>query len=469
MKKIYKCFIVVLSTVVSLSSCNKFLDVKQEDKLLDEQVFSSAKNIKAYLNGLYVKLGGSALYGENLTLSVPDILAQSYNVGGNHSSAQLASYTYGGTPSSTISSIWSSAYSTIFNVNQFMSGLDKAAGVLDANTDSIYRGEALAIRAMIHFDLLRLFGPRYSTPDSISKDPNLGIPYNTADEVIVNPILPANKVMNLIMADLSRAERLLSTDMSMTYERKYKFTYYSVKALQARVNLYRGNKTEALACAMVLINNSNKFPWVVVNSFIGEKASPDKIFSSEMIFGAYNPDLYKVGFGHIKLFNANLSDASILAPNDARLTALYPEATDVRFGFQFWDQPANKDYKTFLKYTEAEDKTKLFRNTVPLLKLSEMYYIAAECEAEGGNMTTASNYLNMVRANRGINTIAFPVTATPVEILREYRKEFYGEGQLWYYYKRTNATTILDGTKTGTQTVTPIYVIPKPTAEMIDR
>lgn len=477
MKKNYRNIIILICAIVAISSCKKYLEIQPEDKLLEEQVFTSAKNIKAYLNGTYVKLGGNTLYGENLTLTIPDLLAQRYNMipangTGVNIYNQYAVYAYAsGAVSTKMAEIWTNAYSAIFNVNRFMANLTKYPGVLDARTDSTYRGEALAIRAMLHFDMLRLFGPMYNSADSASSAIQM-IPYATSGEITVAPFFPANRIMDHIMADLSKAESLLSNDKTMNQDKKYKFTYYSVKALQARANLYRGNKAEALACALVLIN-SNKFPWVDKINILNEKGSPDKIFSSEMILGAYNPDLYKEGNGQLKIFSAGLADNSILAPKDERLTALFsPELTaDYRFSFQFWDAPASKTYKTFLKYADVEDKTKPFRNTIPLLKLSEMYYIAAECEP---NMTIASSYLTAVRSNRGINTVAFPVTATPTEILKEYQKEFFGEGQLFYYYKRNKVATIPNGNKVS-DTDSPFsmtaaeYVVPIPTTEISNR
>ncbi|SMO38840.1 RagB/SusD family nutrient uptake outer membrane protein [Solitalea koreensis] len=470
MKKIYRNIIVAICAVASLSSCTDYLDLKPDDKLLEDQVFSSAANTSAYLNGIYVKLGATQLYGENLTLTIPDLLAQQYNM--NYGSTPNLYYTFtqysytSPQVSNKMAEIWANAYSVIFNANRFVAGLDRSPGVLTAKTDSTYRGEALAIRAMIHFDLLRLFGPMYNSADSTLKS----IPYNTYGEITVNPFLPANEVMNHIMADLSKADSLLSPDKTMTSVKKYKFTYYSVKALQARVNLYRGNKAAALACAKALIDNSAKFPWAD-KYFLNERANPDRIFSSEMILGAYNPEMSNTSQGYLKLFSSGLSDNNILAPLDARLTALYSDASsDFRISGQFWDVGPSKSYRTFLKYSEVDDKTKSFRNTIPLLKLSEMYYIAAECEKDP---IVARGYLNTVRNNRGIDTSS-PVPATAAEILKEYRKEFLGEGQLWFYYKRTNTAILPNGSKgddvTGAFTMGPAqYVVPIPTAETDNR
>jgi hypothetical protein len=78
------------------------------------------------------------------------------------------------------------------------------------------------------------------------------------------------------------------------------------------------------------------------------------------------------------------------------------------------------------------------RETMPLIRLPEMYYILSET-AE--TLAEATQWLNAVRLSRGL--LSLPVFANEEERRRnigiEYRKEFYGEGQLWFYYKRINA------------------------------
>ncbi len=452
------------------------MDLQPEGKLLEEQVFSSPTNIKAYLNGIYVKLAGAPLYGETLTMIYPEIMAQRYTMTYTSPKAVISQYnsfsTYdykGAQVSNKMAEIWTNSYNAIFNANRFLDNLAKVPGIIDARTDSTYRGEALAIRAMMHFDLLRLFGPMYSTADSTL----LSIPYATSGEVTINPFLKANEVMEHIITDLSRAESLLSNDKTMSTDRKYRFTYYSVKALQARANLYRGNKTEALAAAMVLIQNAAKFPWVTLAN-INDKQNPDKVFTTEMILGVYNGDLYASTGAQAKFFSSSLADNAILAPNDARMVALY-DGNDFRYGNyeQLWVKPGSKNYKTFMKYADIESKTVSYRNTVPLLKLSEMYYIAAECDP---NPTTGVAYLNTVRLQRNLGT---PVSAAQLttELTREYQKEFFGEGQLFYYFKRNNLGTIpATSNTTGSVLIGTTldqmrgkYVVPIPISETNNR
>ena len=80
--------------------------------------------------------------------------------------------------------------------------------------------------------------------------------------------------------------------------------------------------------------------------------------------------------------------------------------------------------------------------TIPLIRLPEMYYILAECESDDD---VSADYLNKVREARGIDGTSYKNSASKklTEIEKEYRKEFYGEGQLFFFYKRHFYTTFL--------------------------
>lgn len=473
MKKNYiKLFILGITILTALGSCKKFLAVQPEDKVLETQLFSSKQGIESVLNGLYISLAGSELYGENLSLNTIEILAQRYNVPTTHSLTKIATYAYTDVPTSTkLEEIWVNAYSNILNVNSFLENLEKYKGTVDSNTESVYKGEALAIRAYLHFDLLRLFGPRYSTADSTKQS----LPYYDATRISINPLLPGNEFMQKVIVDLKKAEELLKKDPIISggvslvqntqtadflkNNRNYRFNYYAVKALQARAFLYRGDKPSALAASKAVIEKASFFPWTTVANALSEKINPDRIFSTEMIFGTLNTQLYN---RHTAIFDAANTDGSILAPLPARLAAVFENnENDYRFNLN-WQAPSTglKPYKTFYKYADVVDKTKLFRFTIPLIKISEMYYIAAESEANTAD--GISNYLNVVRFNRGLTNLATTVNIN-TELQKEYQKEFYGEGQLFYYYKRRNVTSIPNGSSTSNITVN--YAIPIPLSE----
>lgn len=463
-----KLWTAVLIIGASLSACKKYLNVQPEDKVLETQAFSSVKGINTVLNGLYVNLAHKDLYGESLTLSTVDILAQRYNVSSLHASYNIASYNYTAKPASTaFDGIWTRAYSNILNANSFLENLEKYKGVLDANTDSLFRGEAIAMRAMLHLDILRLFGPRYNTLDSLTKS----IPYYESSQSTINPLLPANQAMAKILADLKHAERLMQTDPIitggvntpkygaevdfMTNSRNYRMNYYAVKALQARANMYRGDKVTALAAAKAVIDQAGKFPWTTLQNALSEKTNPDRIFSSEMILGVQNTQLYA---SYDLIFDPAVSDNSILAPAAARLTAVFESnESDYRYNLN-WQIPTTgiKNYRTFFKYADVVEKKMMFRYAVPLLKISEMYYIAAECAPTAAD---GINYLNIVRLNRGLGNLAVTVNIN-TELQKEYIKEFFGEGQLFYYYKRRNVTSVVSGTGSGNVTIAAVVPLP---------
>ncbi|MCO4294564.1 RagB/SusD family nutrient uptake outer membrane protein [Solitalea sp. MAHUQ-68] len=480
MKRNYINLILTAAALLGLASCQNFLDVKPEDQLLEQTVFSNKQGVNLALNGLYTRMAGGSLYGENLTLSTVEVLGQRYNLNSLNGAFYPASqYAYAeSSVTGRTGAIWNEAYATIMNINHFLKNLDVNPNLIDAKTDSIYRGEVIAMRAMLHFDVLRLFGPRYSTADSTQ----ISIPYYDKVENVARPLLPANEVMKNIVTDLNTAEKLLksdpvitagvmstttSTDMMMN--RNYRFNYFAVKALQARVNLYRGDKALALAAAKIVIQDASKFPWTTfANS--NEKVNPDRIFSTEMILGAFTTQLYSA---HNRLFLETLEDNTILAPTDKILKSVFEiddsgagvGARDYRLRLN-WEQPSStstKPYRTFSKYADISKKTLGFRNTIPLLKISEMYYIAAECESDQNQALT---YLNTVRTNRGLDAL----TSAPNlqnELLKEYKKEFYGEGQLFFYYKRTNTASIQSGVD-GAPAIAmnaSTYVVPLPLSE----
>jgi len=70
-----------------------------------------------------------------------------------------------------------------------------------------------------------------------------------------------------------------------------------------------------------------------------------------------------------------------------------------------------------------------------------MYYIAAECANANADSLKATTLLDSVRAHRNLPVYTTPALKTDsvnTEIRKEYQKEFLGEGQMFYYYKRKN-------------------------------
>lgn len=452
-------------------SCSDYLDVEPEDKYLENQVFGSEDGFYNVLNGVYLSMASAELYGGNLTMSAVEALGQRYDLSDGHVFAPYKDYSYDESKvKKDMEDIWSNSYIAILNINNLLNALNSQT-VLTPSKANIIKGEAYGLRAMLHFDLLRLFGPIYSVNPS-----NLSIPYYKEAQASSNPLLPANDVILNILEDLDMAESLLEEDPIRSYgvagdannsfytKRNLRMNYYAIKALQARVNLYAGNEQVAFEAATMVIDASQGvFPWTPATQVItGE--SPDRTFSSEVIFGVENLNLYKRQRDY---FSSELSSFSILAPNTYRLKETFENnENDYRYNSS-WAVPTTGSYnfRTFFKYADVKDKEKSFRFLQPLIRKTEMYYIAAETAQ---NPTQALTYLNTVRYNRGLVDLS-ETAVLEDEIRKEYAKEFYGEGQLFFYYKRKNVNRIPDASRT--QSYFNIYmgpdkyVVPLPDSE----
>lgn len=237
------------------SGCSDFLDVQPKDKQSEEQLFATRGGFYTAVNGIYNKLAGSTLYGKNLTYEMIDILAFRYtplSVNKYYTALVKPDYT-DETVEANLSSIWSSAYATILNCNVLLKNLEISTGVLNEQEKKVLTGEALALRAFLHLDMLRLFGPVYVKNPSAE-----AIPYNESDKVSALPILAADTVMGRVLRDINAAEQLLKgndpvieqgamasleedQEVYLRY-RQLRFNYYAVLALKARGICMQGIK-----------------------------------------------------------------------------------------------------------------------------------------------------------------------------------------------------------------------------------
>jgi hypothetical protein len=476
-KYLYKITFTFLVSLTAIS-CSDFLDIVPQDKILEDQTYSSETGVQNVHNGLYLQLASNSLYGRQLTMDAVEILGQQYNMSGSRPEARLASYAYAEkTPKETISAIWEKAFTTILSANKFLESINEHSGVISAEKANLLKGEAIAIRAMLHFDMLRMFGPIYKIAPS---DP--AIPYYDAFVTTNNPLLPAKDVVAKILADLDTSLGLLANDpvlivgkyeTAKTFDgnpyyasnRGQRMNYLAVKCLKARVLLYSGDKVGASTVANEVIaftKTTSFFPWTpfleATNSF-----NPDRTFSSENFFSLSDYTLYTK---QTDLFDSSLADDKIYAPLLSRLNTVFESNDNDYRSLPSWKIPivGGKTQKTFFKYEDVADKTKPFRLQIPMFKLSEMYLIAAETAEVPANGIA---FLNTFRFNRGLLDLgAKAVLAT--EITKEYRREFIGEGQLFFYYKRINSATIPNGSAaSGNVSMGPLqYIVPLPDSEI---
>ena len=476
MKKGIYIYTLLALTIFSLVGCKKWLDVKPEDKFVEEQLFSTPQGFADALNGLYINNGSSDMYGGTLTMTTMDAMAQLYLVNGSNGNYTISNYNYAdATAKSKIDKIWTGLYLNIANVNKFLGSMETYGNVLDTKTFNKYKGEAKGLRAFYYFDLMRMFTRTY-VADSTAKI----LPYYDKPTHEIADFMPSNYVMQKVLTDLKDAEDLLATSdpaisqnqvSKTTYSygrdsRNYRMNYYAIKALQARVNLWKGDKITALSNAKFMIDKQSKFPWTTLADL--NTVISNKIFGTEMILGVENPKLADVFKAN---FDPTLFDTDILAPNTSgtfiNATVFEGLANDYRNQY-IW-KVAGRAYPTFFKYQDGAQTSYNIYRSIPLIKMSEMYLIAAECEPDNA---TALGYLNAVRSHRNVSEL--PLATTPanllVNLMKEYRREFYGEGQLFFYYKRTQTASVIAGGSNAALSIsTANYTFPVPLSETTPR
>ena len=270
--------------------CSGWLDVKPYDQISEEELLESEEGFQKLLNGIYIELNSDELYGSTLSVEMIEILGGAYEIGDNSSVwgdyLDLKDYDYNTDYwRGRLNGTWNKAYALILNCNKLLKNIQGRQALFTGHNYDIIRGEALALRAMLHFDMLRLFGPVYSlNPDGTS------IPYYADETLTPEALLPASQVVYKVLQDLMAARAALLNDPVITEGtlmssagngsnflryRALRLNYYAVSALLARVNLYAGQKQDALTYAVEVIRASNNgiFPFVDRSLVVGKPAA----------------------------------------------------------------------------------------------------------------------------------------------------------------------------------------------------
>lgn len=453
-----------------ITACNDWLEVAPQAEKEEAEMFEKEVGFRNVLIGAYIRMKSNNLYGEDLTYGSIEMLAQHWT-NTDDLGKYLKAYNYEQSVVETkINSFYGNLYKVIADVNGLLNNIDARKEMFEGNNFEIIKGEALAIRAFCHFDVLRLFGP---IPTNLPEGTIL--PYVTTVSIVPNRLVSYNDFTTKLLADLDEAERCLegndpiltasikelstlevAQDDNFLCDRQMRMNYYAVCALKARVQLWLGNKNEALKYAQKVIDAKDPNGNVMFRlGSATDCANGDLIFSSEHIF---NLNVY------------NLSDLKISAANTfyTNSTALKyfwaSETTDIRRG-KMWKEVYDNYWWTYYyymtKYTQATNMPVWAKNSIPLFRLAEMYLIAMEC----GSIQNANDLYKEVCIARDITPVTFGSTEELSEtLILEYNREFYGEGQAFYAYKRLGRSKIF-----GTSTVGSalIYVLPLPKAESL--
>ncbi|MBQ3174351.1 MAG: RagB/SusD family nutrient uptake outer membrane protein [Bacteroidales bacterium] len=440
MKKYIKLLFCPMALAVVMGSCSDWLEVKPSNQIAADEMFSKEEGFKSVLTGVYTNMTEASSYGRELTFGAMDYLAQ-YWVNPNQYSTYFAMATYDYKTSNAmnlVDPIWNNQYNSIANLNDMLSYIDVNKNVfLSEKTRSIIKGEALALRAFLHFDMLRAFAPHNFGTGKENTDKWL--PYVEEYTKNTKESLSNTDFVGKVLQDIEAAAELLKNDPIYTGEtlndtyfanRVFHLNYYGVKALAARVYMYIGDKTKAAECALEVIEaqvNKGLFAWVNIDDVTHTNdAERDRLFASEHIFALNVRKLADNISAFVGLEN------TMNAIKLQKGKAIFESLTEYREKFV-----DNNDFCTKFNQPDGASSNSVnkFLRRMPMLRISEMYYILAECTGD-------ISYLNTVRTHRGIVTELDASANFETELKKEYEKEFIGEGQFFFFNKRKGNLTI---------------------------
>lgn len=448
MKKIYTSIYLLLS-LFAMTACSDWLDIEPEGQATNDKLTETGDGYRTMLSGVYKAMTSKNLYGVELQFGIVDCISQQYTWDWMSSSGTSVNTIYREARDfnyynvdlrETIDAIWKDGYNAIANANNLIQNIKDedpnkfAEGELERD---MILGEAYACRALMHFDLCRLFAPA-----PIENETGKYLPYVDVYPNIQPEAIEVKPFLEKVVADFKEAQRLtaridttalgLSANATANarfynqleygmegaadegasvddffLERGYRLNYYAITALLARVYQYMGEDDLAFECAEQVMNfkaaGANNMlymmftpdDWTIMNSAENNESRTDLKIVSNLIFALYNEDAY-IDYG---------------------LGTFFQKRSDEQGGNPSWF---------------VVDR-----------------YIMAEHYARQGNFTEAYNILNTIRSARGLDTSLQErndLDQFLQDMIRDAQREWISEGQLFYLYKRLGAKVKIGNT-----------------------
>jgi starch-binding outer membrane protein, SusD/RagB family len=425
---------ILLMICLGCISCKKFLTQEPYNNLSITDVFKDLEGARTSLAGCYENLRSSEYYLRSFSV-------YSEVTGGNikySRTANLAldlSYNFlNNIIENDMNGFYKKAYSIIYNANTIIANVDN---ITDANIFQKNKmlADAYCIRALVHFDLTRVFGQAYNFTNDASHQ---CITIKNSVSTILSPILPLNtckQVYDQINSDLEKAISLYPNAVKIftTGDDKTYFSLDAAKALQSRVALYKNDWSKTISLTTDIIN-STRYSLISNSNYVGswrQKNTPT--ISTESIFELAFGNRIAGSLGDY--YNAKSATYGQLASTNDLINLF--SIGDVRAkASMFVDTTISaKLYSFSKKYQGMNDSA----NNIKIIRLSELYLNRAEANAELNNLTAALADLNLIR-KRGLPT-ATTFTSTDKqmvldEIFIERQRELCFEGHAFFDYSR---------------------------------
>ena len=468
-----------------VTSCEKWLEATSSSQVTDAQLFSSRSGFHEALNGVYLAMEDNLASGRT-RIQFNDMICGPFSPASQSVTKALQQHSFKSSAiNKSIESIWLWNYKAIANVNKALAELENHRDVVTDELEyNLIKGELLAARALVHFDLIRMYG---YTDWGGENETKLTVPYVTVYGGNPTRQQTYAQTKELLLKDITDALECLKDDpvrgvRNEAFEttingdgywsnRQIHLNYFAVEALSARVNMFLGNYIQAAQQAADVATAAQAAGLVSFLDAEGLVKEPDMSmrdlsFSCEHLFAL---DCTGLTSEMIAFFPSIVVNSDYLYLETAA-QAHYPADPlsgrndlyeDVR-GPACMLRYTASGYQILKFFASSQSP---YKDRLPIIRLSEMYYIMAEAAVLSFDYAGAAAYLDQVRFHRGITTSVTTwidmggssenlrkdlLTA----ILEDYLRELMGEGQYVFTLRRfadRYDKEIVDRANQGTQ------------------
>jgi hypothetical protein len=427
-----------------LNSCSKkFLSENPFSSVAAADAIRSVSDMTAAVNGVYAGMRSANLYGRTLPI-MGDLMADNIYLSAANSGRYLSQWQYSITISDGfVDGSWGDAYTVILRANNVINA------VLDSSSAQVaeLKGEALAIRALMYFELVRQFAKPY-TVDSTA----LGVPLVLKYDPSAKPSrAKVSEVYAQILSDLYKAVNMINeSDKSSAYINKY-----GAEALLARVFQFMGNWQQAQVYAEDIVSNGG-YTLTTSDQLQSYWATTDP--RTDRVETIFEIEYDKVDYLFTDALDAFFSQDGY---GDALCTqGLYNmyTNTDARQSLIVPGTRAGVNVLIVNKYPNTSnpngtDNSKVIRYAEVLLILAEAYH-------NNGNDPQALTTLNLVAQQRDPAFTGYIDTGDSLEldILNERRKELAFEGYRFWDFIRLNLDIVREANAQEYPGQTPLLI-----------
>ncbi len=343
-------------------ACNKkFLDLQPYDQVPLDEAIVDENSMQTAVNGMYSSLRAVDFFGRSIPID-GDLLADNVYISSVNSNRYIPEITYSYIETyDNVQNTWAEAYNTIQRANNVINATVPSSEVSDQ-----LRGEALTIRALAYFELVKFYARPYLTdpagagvPLVLTYDPQIRPARNTVAEVYQQ-----------IETDLTNAYGLLTEDKNSSYVSRY-----VAQALLARFYQYKGDWNKAQAAALDVVNNGG-YSLADSGSLVNYWTNPYPVSNKlETIFEVEFDAIGNNGTDDLDAFYSQDGYGDALCTDD-----LYNSysSTDARRALILPGNRGGENVWVVNKYPNAtnpngKDNTKIIRYAEVLLILAESY------------------------------------------------------------------------------------------------